>query len=85
MIIQVYAVYDSKARAFCLPFYAPVEAVAVRNFSAGANDATLSLCKHAEDFTLFHIGSFDDSTGELVRLSQHVNLGLAANFKERQT
>lgn len=79
---QMFAVFDSKAKAFMLPFYAPLPAIAVRHFETAANDPNLELCKHAEDFTLFHVGEFDDATGVVAPLLQHVSYGLAASYQK---
>lgn len=81
MRTNCFSVYDSKARVFSTPFFALTKEVALRIFMEGANDPQLQLCKHAEDFTLFHIGVFDDEQGMLEALEHNVNLGLAANFK----
>lgn len=81
MIQKMFAVYDSKARTFCRPFFVAHEAVALRAFEGGANDPAQEMCQHPGDFTLFHLGEFDDDTGVVKPLAEHVNLGLAAQFK----
>lgn len=82
MILQIFAVYDSKAKAFAHPFFSPNKEMAVRYFANGANDPTLQLCKNAEDFTLFHLGEWADDTGAFVLNSAPSPLGLASNFRK---
>lgn len=82
MILQVFAVYDSKAKAFAHPFYCPNAELAMRYFADGANDATLQLCKNSEDFTLHHLGEWSDETGAFQNNVAPSPLGLAANFKK---
>lgn len=83
MVQHVFAVYDSKLGAFLHPFLVPTVQVALRVFSAGSNDPTSQLCRHPEDFTLFQIAEWDDSSGIYRNLDHHVNHGLASQFKER--
>lgn len=81
MKLLMFAVYDSKAKAFCRPFFAAVEAVALRAFEGGANDVDSEIGRHPADFSLFQVGEFDDDTGVVKPLDQHVNFGLATQFR----
>lgn len=81
MIQGVYSVYDSKLKAYMLPFYAATEAVAIRSFSNAANDDSTGLAKNPADYTLFFLATFNDESGEIVMRSPQINLGLAANYK----
>lgn len=80
---QVFSVYDSKARAFIPPFFVNNADVAIRVFAECANSKTHQFGKYAEDFTLFHIGTFDDEKGVIHPFQVHKNLGLAATYKTR--
>lgn len=81
MIQQIFSVYDNKAKAFCFPFFAANKELALRYFANGANDATLQLCLHPEDFSLFHLGSWDDETSKFSPFDAPQPLGIAASFK----
>lgn len=63
MIINVFTVHDSKAQAYLPPFNLPTKEMAVRTFSDTVNDSKHPFGKHPADYTLFHIGTFDDDTG----------------------
>lgn len=63
MIINAYSVYDSKAEAYMQPIFYKTEGEALRAFSNACNLPEHPFHANAEDFTLFHIGDFDDSTG----------------------
>lgn len=80
MKFGIYSVYDSKAKAYIPPFVLPNDEMAVRIYSDSCNDPLHAFCKFSSDFTLFRIGSFDDSDGSVGFESPHVNLGLAAQF-----
>lgn len=82
MIKYFYAVYDSKAKCFANPFFMVNDATAVRALAAAANDPSTEVCRFPEDFTLFLLGSFDDSTGVVTPLPQAKSLGMAANWKD---
>lgn len=82
MKTEVLSVYDSKARAFVQPWFAVNLAVAARSFADAVNDPTQVVYRNPEDFTLYHLGSFDDNTGRFDQLEQPVNLGMGVNFKE---
>lgn len=78
---QVLAVYDSKAGAHAIPFFMATLGMAIRAFREAANDATHPMAKNAEDYCLFHLGTWDDETAVFTPLAEHKNLGLAANYK----
>lgn len=80
MIQKMFAVFDSKARTFLLPFYAPNTEVAQRHFARGAADPNLDIGRFPEDFALWEIGAFDTETGMLRPLGQPVNHGLASLY-----
>lgn len=65
MVTKIYAVYDHKAEAFLQPFFAKNDAVAERMFSAAVMDDEHQFCKHAEDYTLWTLGVFDEESGVL--------------------
>lgn len=82
MVTKVFALFDSKAQAYCMPFYAPAVGLAVRNVADAAKDPQCTFGKHPEDFTLYQIGEFDDSLGLLVGMEPKVNLGLVSQLMD---
>lgn len=65
MIYQVFAVKDSKAAAFALPFFLPRMEVALRSFRDAIKDPKHDMSRHPEDYSLWCLGEFDDNTGEM--------------------
>lgn len=66
MKIEIYSIKDAKVGVYQSPFYAQNHAVAVRTLKSAVNDDTkTNLTLYPEDFQLFHVGTFDDVTGEL--------------------
>lgn len=62
------AVRDQKANGFTQPFTAGSRGIAIRSWADQLNDkdnAKSDQVRHPEDFTLWHIGSYDDATAEI--------------------
>lgn len=79
----VFAVYDSKAEVYMNPFLMLSKGEAIRGFIDLANDEKTVVCKHPEDFSLFHLGYFDDSRGVYENTKVPLSLGSAHEFKSR--
>lgn len=85
MILQMFSVFDDKGEAYLTPFFMKAKGEAVRAFIELAKDGTSQFAKHPADFTLFHIGTFDDSTSIVTMLEPTVNLGKALEFISKES
>lgn len=85
MLHKVFTVYDAKTEAYLPPFYSISVGQAERSFSDACNDSSHEFHKHAEDFTLFQIGEFDDAKGHFTMLKAPYSLGTAIAFKKVAT
>lgn len=67
MVRLIFSVRDSASELFGQPFYVPSRGVAMRSFADEVNRQAVdnALNQHPEDFILFELGSFDESTGVL--------------------
>jgi len=83
MLVKIFSIYDSKAQAYLQPFFSPTKGTAIRAFADHVNNPDTDMCKHAEDFTLFEIGEFNDSNAEITLLSTPASLGLAIEHKKQ--
>lgn len=74
MIKYAFTVRDNKTDSFFDPIYFTHMSMAERAMVDCMNDATHVLGKHTEDFALYYLGEYDDSTGkhELQDAPQHV-------------
>ena len=61
------------------PFVAPSVEVAIREFRRVVNQPDHNFNSYPEDYTLFHIGRFDVSSGKLLP-QEPVSLGVAVTF-----
>lgn len=74
-----FTVYDSKAEAYLRPFFAGTRGQAMRSFSDAVNDPAHEFNKHAEDYTLFYLGGFNEASG-MLEPDQMSSLGNAITF-----
>lgn len=79
---SIFSVYDAAAGAYLHPFFAPTVEFALRNFRQAVNTPDHQFAKFPEDYTLFLIGRFDQSTGQLTPL-EPTSLGVALTFVDR--
>lgn len=84
MITQVFSVYDSKTLAYLFPFQEQSTGGALRSFIDAIEDPQHTFSKHSEDFTLFHLGSFDNLTGRFEQFKTPVSLGVASELKAQK-
>jgi hypothetical protein len=64
MILKVFSVYDSKVEVYFPPFMLKNKGEALRGMMELVTDGKSNISKYPEDFTLFELGSFDDSTAK---------------------
>ena len=63
MKIELYTIYDSKTGVYNKPFYQLNDDVCRRTCSDLLSSET-DVAKHPEDFSLFHLGSYNDETAQ---------------------
>jgi hypothetical protein len=80
MILKVYTVYDTKAEAYLQPFFSQSKGVAIRSFQEAVRDEKSNISKYPEDFTLFELGEYDDSTSKFNLHITPQSLGVAVEF-----
>ncbi|QCQ84686.1 nonstructural protein [Blackfly microvirus SF02] len=78
MITKIYSVFDSAISAHLPPFFARSEGEAIRMIGQAVNDPASGFHKHAKDYTLVCLGSFDDATGDVVAENRSNVLNLAS-------
>ncbi len=83
MRMMVFAVFDAAAEAFLMPLFFDTKGQAVRTFVDACNAEDHAFHRHAEDYTLFHIGFYDPNKGHLESLATPDSMGVALQFVER--
>ncbi len=80
MILQIFDIFDSATGSYARPFFMLSKAEATRAFIDIINDEQSSIHKHPADFTLFHLGSFDQETAEFKTLTAPSSMGKAIQY-----
>lgn len=80
MIIQKFSVYDQAAESFIEDFPAQTIAMAIRMFTDACQNTNNNFYKHAPDFTLFHIASWDSKTATTTNLKAPIPIATALEF-----
>ncbi len=65
MKLNVYSILDSKSGIYAKPFFMLNTSMAVRAFGDLCNDVQTTIASHPEDYTLYHIGEYDDGVATL--------------------
>jgi len=82
MQLVQYTIWDSKADAYITPFFSVNDKVATRSFASACNDEGHDFHRHAEDYTLFRVATFDQTTGDTV-LENMTVIARAHELKEK--
>ena len=65
MKLKIFSVFDSKVGAYLNPVFLRPAPEAVRSFQDAVNREDSQFKSHAEDYTMFEIGSWDDQTASI--------------------
>ena len=65
MIMRIYSIWDAKAEAFMQPFFMPNKGMAIRSVTEALRNENSTFRNYPDDFHLYEIGNYDDSTGRL--------------------
>lgn len=83
MILKVLAVRDIAADVFGQPFFSTTIGAANRNFGDQINrkdDVNNPLGQHPEDFELYHLGDYDDSTASFALFEKPKQISVGKNL-----
>lgn len=62
---KIFTIYDNKAKAYLPPFFSQNTATAIREVEQAVNNPDHGLHVHAEDYGLFELGEFHESSGKI--------------------
>jgi len=85
MITQVCSLFDKKAVAFKTPFFVIRTEMATRALAGAVNNPTpegSDVATYPEDFTLYHLGTFNDETAQFTMHKQPVQIIEAIALKK---
>lgn len=81
--MKMVSVRDIAMNAFMNPWFTPTTATAVRAFQNETQNPESPMAKNPEDYELWELGSFDETTG-LVSDNSPKRIARAIDFKEQK-
>lgn len=84
MLHKIFSVFDSKVGSYCAPFFLKARGEALRSFIDTAQGKDSLISTHPEDFTLFELGEYDDSSAKFIIYDTPVSLGVALELIPRK-
>lgn len=82
MVRKMYSIRDAKGEVFNPPWVALTNGEAERNFTQLVRDPQSQISRFPEDYDLYFVGEFDDSTGKFRALDTPTHLVKAIQFAE---
>lgn len=79
--MKIFCIYDDAAKAYLQPFFMRSKGEVIRSISSLVVDPEHTFCKHSQDFTLFELGSYDESSGIFSMYDAKQSLGCLLEFK----
>ena len=71
MKVKLYAVLDQASGVYDGPVPAAADGVAMRNFANMAKNENTAIGMNPRDYSLWRVGVWDDSTGEIIPETKH--------------
>lgn len=68
MKLEIYAVHDAAVGAFNRPLFFRSRGEAIRSFKDAVANPEMGFSAHAEHYSFFQLGTFDDSDGAVDRI-----------------
>lgn len=69
MKLQVFSLYDEKAKAFNTPQYMAHKGEAIRALQTTLDQKESMIAKYPADYSLFKLGDFETNTGEIIGIT----------------
>ena len=72
----IVSIFDNATKSYTPPVYSVAKGEAIRSFMDLLDDQNSQYAKHPEDFSLFYLGTFDESTGMFKTVNPEKLIGL---------
>lgn len=80
MKLKMFTVHDVKAEAYLQPFFLHTKGQAIRSITEAVSNPEHQFAKYPADFTLFELGEYDDSNGQITSHAAPISLGNLLEF-----
>lgn len=84
MKLLAFSIYDEKVQGFNPPFFCQAVGQAPRSMDDLVNDPQTVISRHPEDYSLYHVGSFDDGSAEFRSEVPPILVGRGGDYVNRQ-
>lgn len=81
MNLEIFAIYDRVAEAYSQPFFTHNENIAMREFGKWVNTPDTQYYNHPNDYSLYHLGNFDDNTAAFEIKAEPTRIAVAMDLK----
>jgi len=81
---KMYSIRDAKAESFNPPFYKITHGQAERDFNTLVNDPKSAVWQYPEDFDLYYVGTYEDSTGKFSALETPQHMIKSVQLKKQE-
>lgn len=78
------SVYDDAVSAFMTPFFVRTKGEAMRSFTEAVNNPKMEFMRHAKDYSLFCLGTWNDQNGSVSAFELPERLCTALDVREVQ-
>ena len=80
----MYAILDQKSELYCQPLLLNTEMQALRAFTNMANDTKTDIGRNPEDYSLWWIGDYEDTTAAIIPAPAKKCIGFAIDLRTQQ-
>jgi len=77
---NIFSIYDDKACFYAPPFFSVQIGSALRDFADLARDPKTRVNRHPSDFSLYHLGEYDDFNGQFLGFNEPRFVSRASEF-----
>lgn len=85
MKLLAFSVWDEKVQAFNPPFFCQAIGQASRSMDDLVNDPQTTISRHPEDYSLYHVGFFNDVTAEFESKVPAALVGRGGDYVTRKS
>lgn len=64
-MLKAYSIFDDKGEIFNVPFFKTTDGLALRDFADLCSDSRSTVARHPEDYHLYVIGEFEETSGKM--------------------
>ncbi len=84
MKLLAFTIYDEKAECFAHPFFVSAIGIATRMLATWVSKTDSMIGQHPEDFTLYHVGTWNDNEAKFDNLNTPKFIAKATEYRQQE-